>query len=139
MYMRHLNSYDNMILEKRISQISSKMEVVFNYDIIKTKHSKDRQDFKKRGIQVGNQNFISNDEIIDFVLYFRKEISEAIINGDIRPYNKFIIRSFDRELSLVIQAKRVEKTHWKLVIITIFRVSEEEPFRHSKDQLVIDK
>lgn len=137
--MKHLNSYDNMILEKRISQISSKMEVVFNYDIIKTKHSKDRQDFKKRGIKVGNQNYISNDEIIDFVLYFRKEISEAIINGDIASYDSFLIRSFDRELSMVINAKRVEKTHWKLIIITIFRVSEEEPFRNRKGELVIDK
>ena len=137
--MKYLNKFDELLLEKRISQIAAKIEVVFNYDIITTKHAEKRQNQSDRGIDMSNNTYISNMELSEFVLYFRKEISQFIVSGKIMESEPFIIRSFDRELAIVLDATRKEDNNWRLVIITTMRVSEEEPFRHGKDQLVIDK
>ena len=72
--MRNINSYECFLLEKRIAQISSKIEVAFNYDIIKTSHAADRSNFSKRGLSGDNQNHISNSEIKEFVYFFIKDI-----------------------------------------------------------------
>jgi hypothetical protein len=128
-----------IILEKRISQISSKIEVVFGFDVIKTSHAEDRSDFSKRGISGPNQNHISNAEMSEFVSYFKNDISQGIATGDIVDQTQFVIRSFDRELAMAIIASRVEDTYWKLIIKTVFRVSEENPFKVGLDQLLYDK
>ena len=128
-----------IILEKRISQISSKIEVVFGFDVIKTSHAEDRSNFSKRGISGPNQNHISNAEMSEFVSYFKNDISQGIATGDIVDQTQFVIRSFDRELAMAIIASRVEDTYWKLIIKTVFRVSEENPFKVGPDQLLYDK
>jgi hypothetical protein len=127
-----------LILEKRISQISSTIEVVFGFDIIKTNHADDRSDQAKRGIS-GNQNPISNAEMSEFVSFFKREISEGIVNSEIEDQTEFVIRSFDRELCMAVVAEEVNKTYWKLIIKTVFRVSEEHPFKVGQNQLVYDK
>lgn len=130
---------DLIILEKRISQISSRIEVVFGFDVIKTNHAEYRSNFSKRGLSGDNQNHISNAEMSEFVSYFKNEISHGIANGDIIDQTEFAIRSLDRELAMAVIADKVSETYWKLIIKTVFRVSEDNPFKVGRDQLVYDK
>ena len=127
-----------LILEKRISQISSTIEVTFGFDIIKTTHADDRSDFAKRGLS-GNQNPISNAEMSEFVSYFKRDIAEGIATGDIVNQTEFVIRSLERELSMAIIAEEVAQNYWKLVIKTVFRESDEHRLKTGVDQLVYEK
>jgi hypothetical protein len=127
-----------LILEKRISQIASTIEVTFGFDVIKTTHADDRSDFAKRGLG-GNQNPISNAEMSEFVSYFKRDIAEGIATGDIVNQTEFVIRSLERELSMAIIAEEVAQNYWKLVIKTVFRESEEHRLKTGVDQLVYEK
>lgn len=137
--MRNINSYECFLLEKRIAQISSKIEVAFNYDIIKTSHAADRSNFSKRGLSGDNQNHISNSEIKEFVYFFIKDISHGIATGEIVDQTNFVIKSQDRELSMAIVAEMVSNTYWKLIVKTLFRESEENGLSVYKNQLVYRK
>jgi len=137
--MENFNEFQELlILEKRISQISSTIEVTFGFDVIKTTHADDRSDFAKRGLS-GNQNPISNAEMSEFVSYFKRDIAEGIATGDIVNQTEFVIRSLDRELSMAIIAEEVAQTYWKLVIKTVFRESEEHRLKTGIDQLIYEK
>ena len=127
-----------LILEKRISQISSTIEVTFGFDIIKTTHADDRSDFAKRGLS-GNQNPISNAEMSEFVSYFKRDIAEGIATGDIVNQTEFVIRSLERELSMAIIAEEAGQSYWKLVIKTVFRESDEHRLKTGVDQLIYEK
>jgi hypothetical protein len=127
-----------LILEKRISQIASTIEVTFGFDVVKTTHANDRSDFAKRGLS-GNQNPISNAEMSEFVSYFKRDIAEGIAKGDIIDQTEFVIRSLDRELSMAIIAEEIVQNYWKLVIKTVFRESDEHRLKTGVDQLVYDK
>ena len=127
-----------LILEKRIDQISSTIQVTFGFDIIKTTHADDRSDFAKRGLS-GNQNPISNAEMAEFVSYFKRDISEGIATGDIVNQTEFVIRSLPRELSMAIIAEEVAQTYWKLIIKTVFRESDEHRLKTGVDQLIYEK
>ena len=127
-----------LILEKRIAQISSTIEVTFGFDIIKTTHADDRSDFAKRGLS-GNQNPISNAEMSEFVSYFKRDIAEGIATGDIVNQTEFVIRSLERELSMAIIAEEVAQNYWKLVIKTVFRESDEHRLKTGVDQLIYEK
>lgn len=127
-----------LILEKRIDQISSTIQVTFGFDIIKTTHADDRSDFAKRGLS-GNQNHISNAEMAEFVSYFKRDISEGIATGDIVNQTEFVIRSLPRELSMAIIAEEVAQTYWKLIIKTVFRESDEHRLKTGPDQLIYEK
>lgn len=127
-----------LILEKRISQISSSIEVTFGFDIIKTTHADDRSDFAKRGLS-GNQNPISNAEMSEFVSYFKRDIAEGIATAEILNQTEFVIRSLDRELSMAIIAEEVAPNYWKLIIKTVFRESDEHKLKTGPDQLIYEK
>jgi hypothetical protein len=137
--MNKISLYKDFLLEKRIAQISANVEIRFGFDIIKTSHAEDRSDFSKRGLSGDNQYHISNLEIKEFVLYFIKDIAAAIASGEIVNQDNFIIRSVDRELSIPIIAEEVSKTYWKLIVKTVFRESNFNQLKISKDQLVFDK
>ena len=128
-----------LILEKRISQIASSIEVTFAFDIIKTKHAERRQDFSSRGLEAFNDTYISNAEMAEFVNWFKKSISEKIVSGEIVDQIEFVIKSKDRSLAMAIIPEEVSFTYWKLVIKTVFRESEEHIFKVGPDQLVIEK
>jgi hypothetical protein len=127
-----------LILEKRISQISSSIEVTFGFDVIKTTHADDRSDFSKRGLS-GNQNPISNAEMSEFVSYFKRDIAEGIATAEILNQTEFVIRSLERELSMAIIAEEVANNYWKLIIKTVFRESDEHRLKTGVDQLVYEK
>lgn len=137
--MNNFNDFQKiLILEKRIDQISSTIEVTFGFDVIKTTHADNRSDFSKRGLD-GNQNHISNAEMSEFVSYFKRDISGGIATGDIVDQTEFVIRSLDRELSMAIIAEEVTQNYWKLVIKTVFRESNEHRLKTGVDQLIYEK
>jgi hypothetical protein len=134
-----MNLNDFLILEKRIAQISSSIEVTFAFDVVKTKHAEYRKDFDARGLDVSTLGHISNGEMSDFVNWFRREIAESIINGDIVHNTNFVIRSESRQLSMAILAYCVSQTYWRLIIKTVFRETSEYKLKVSDNQLVLDK
>lgn len=137
--LKNVYNYNDFLLEKKIDQISATVEITLGFDVIKTKHAGERQDFSKRKLDTDNQNFISNTELKEFVKYFIKDISKSIASGEIKPDDEFVIRSLDREMAMALQARQESNNYWKLVIITVFRASHEETFRTGANQLVFDK
>lgn len=136
--MNYILSKNEFILEKRISQISSNIEVSFGFDLIKTIHSEERSDTSKRNYDDSYKN-ISNLEMSQFVEYFKKEIAEGIINGDIVDQTQFVIRSLDLGLSMALIANEQSLTYWKLIIKTVFPESKEHKLKIGFNQLVYDK
>jgi hypothetical protein len=136
--MNYILSNNEFILEKRISQISSNIEVSFGFDLIKTTHSEERSDTSKRNYDDSHKN-ISNLEMSQFVEYFKKEIAEGIIKGDIVDQTQFVIRSLDLGLSMALIANEQSLTYWKLIIKTVFPESEEHKLKIGFNQLVYDK
>ena len=82
----------NLLLEKRIGQISAKAEIVIGFDVVKTKHTTDRMKMTSRDV-VSNRTYdISNNEMVEFVKIFTKQIAEAIINDEINHNEPFVIK-----------------------------------------------
>lgn len=134
-----MKKYNEFLLEKRIDQISTSIEVNFSIDLIKTKHVEDRHDFDKRSLNVENIGKISNSEMKEFVHFFKKEIVEAIATGEIKDQENFVIKSEDRQLAMALISEQVEGNYWKLIIKTVFRETPEEKFRVGKNQKVFEK
>lgn len=128
-----------LLLEKRISQIASTIEVTFAFDVIKTKHAEQRQDFASRGLETFNDTHISNAEMSEFVNWFKKPIAESIVSGEISDQTEFVIRSKERNLAMAVIAEEVSPTYWKLIIKTVFRESEDFSLKTGPGQLVLEK
>lgn len=134
--MLDLNNF--LLLEKRISQIKSNIDVTFSFDIIKTIHAEDRSDFSKRGLPGEDQSYISNAEISEFVSLFKANIAEDIVLGDIVDQTQFVIRSDSHHLSMAIIAEQKGFNYWNLIIKTVFRENENNKLKTAKDQLIYE-
>ena len=128
----------NLLLEKRIGQLSSMVEVVFGFDIIKTTHTTERMNVTSRGLNDGRGRPISNGEMLEFVKNFTREIAEGIISEEINDQEPFILKSRDWELSMVIIPNHIEGSYWKLIIKTVFPESEYHQLRVGRDQLIYE-
>jgi len=61
----------NLLLEKRIAQLTAKVEIVLGLDLIKTNHTLDRMNMSSRGDVIHNRNYnISNREMVEFVTVY---------------------------------------------------------------------
>lgn len=128
---------ENLLLEKRIGQISSKIEVIYSFDVIKTTHSTERE--TRYGIQDYNEKIISNPELVNFIEWFRRDIAEHIVSGEIEDGVDFVIKSDDREIACVIVPRQETNTYWRMVIKTIWRESPSNRLRVGRNQLVMSK
>lgn len=126
---------EELLLEKRIAQIVSSIEVSFMFEIDKSIHANDRT--VRPEIEDYNQTPISNEEIKETLRQVIKVIAEKIITREIRQGEEFVVKSLKWELALAISPVHVSGTYWKLVLRTIFRESESNPFRVGRTQLVI--
>ena len=135
--MKLLESLSKLLLEKRIGQILSNIEVVLGFDIVSTKHSVDRS--TRSGLSNYNQKPISNKEIVELVTFFRREIAEKIVNGEIENNVPFAIKSIDRNLAAVIDPNMESNLYWKLIVVTVFREDENNRLKTFKGQVVIRK
>lgn len=137
MYMTSLRQIirENLLLEKKIGQISSKMEFSFNFLVDRSNHAYLRR--IRTDIEGYDEREISNDEILYFVDLFKRKISEKIASHEIMDGVPFVIKSAYKSLALAIVPIHEYGTYWKMMITTVFRESYENPFRVGKDQLVI--
>jgi len=135
--MKLLESLSRLLVEKRIGQIYSNIEVVLGFDILSTKHSVDRS--TRTGLSNYNQIPITNSEIVELVTFFRREIAEKIVNGEIQNDEPFAIKSIDRNLAAVINPHMESNLYWKLVVITVFREDENNRLKTFKGQVVLRK
>jgi hypothetical protein len=135
---------ESLLLEKRIGQILSKIEVIFNLEVIKTSHSdfretrtdiKPKTEFDSKYIE----KLISHGELVEFVNYFKAEIAEHIATGEIEDKVEFVIKSDSRQLACPIIPDQQSMVHWKLILKTAWRESPSHRFRVAKGQLVIIK
>lgn len=134
-----MKNYNEFLLEKRIAQISTSIEVTFAIDLKKTSHVFDRQDFETRELGVETIGRISNAEMVEFVHYFKKDIVESLSTGELKHKEEFVIKSEDRQLAMAIVAEQIEGNYWKLIILTVFRETSELKFRVGRDQKVFEK
>lgn len=128
---------EQLLLEKRIAQISSTIEVTFGFDVVKTKHAEKRKDVTKRNL--GHERMISNAEMKEVVSNFKKDIAEGIVDGDIQNETNFVIKDSKFGLSMVLIAEQVSGNYWKLIIKTVFRETTENPLRVGRGQIVYSK
>jgi len=126
---------ENLLVEKRITQVNSSLEVLFVYDVNRTSHAFDRD--TRDDIEGYNIRPIVNDEIREIISMVTKQISEKIVTREIVPEEDFVVKSLKWELAMAITPVHVAGTYWQLIIKTVFRESRFNPFRVGKNQLVI--
>lgn len=126
---------EELLLEKRIAQVSSTIEAAYLFDVSRTSHAFDRA---VRDDIIGyNTRPIENAEIKEIILFTKKQIAEKIVTQEIKSGEDFVIKSLKWELAMGIVPLHVEGTYWKLIIRTVFRESKYNPFRVGENQLVI--
>lgn len=135
--MKLLESLSTLLLEKRIGQILANIEIVLGFDIVSTKHSVDRS--TRSYLEGYNQKPITNKEIVELVTFFRREIAEKIVTGEIQNNVPFAIKSIDRNLAAIIDPSIETNLYWKLVVVTVFREDENNRLKTFKNQVVIRK
>ncbi len=133
--MKLTTNFTKFLLERRIAQISTSIEVVLSFDVVKTKHVGDRTDLSVR--DMGYNYELSNNDISNFVDKFKSEIAEAIVNNDIVDQTQFVIRT--KNLAMAIIAEEVTSKYWKLIIKTVFPESSDSKLKIGYKQLVFDK
>lgn len=134
-----MNIQELLLLEKRIAQISTSIEVLFAFEVIKTKHAEDRSDFSKRVLDVETYGHISNREMSEFVNLFKNDIAEALATGELDDQQDFVIRSKDWQLSMAIVPEYVQGSYWKLIIKTVFRETDDYQLKVGSGQVVFEK
>jgi len=128
----------NLLLEKRIGQVSAQVEIVFGFDVIKTHHTTERMNVTNRELDGGRGRPISNGEMLDFVKNFTRDIAEGIVSEEINDQEPFILKSNKWELSMVIIPNHVEGSYWKLIIKTVFPESHYHQLRVGRDQVIYE-
>jgi hypothetical protein len=126
---------EELLLEKRIAQVRASIEVSFSFDVNRTSHAFDRK--TRDDIEDYNQRPIVNAEIKEIIRLSKNEIAEKIVSQEITPETEFVVKSLKWELAIAIIPIHITGTYWELLIKTVFRESENNPFRVGEDQLVI--
>jgi len=126
---------EHLLLEKRIAQLMSSFKIQYAFEVDRTTHAYHRK--TRQGIDDYNQKEISNSELKYIIELSLRQIAEKIAEHNIIDDEAFVIKSVDKEIALAIVPKHIEDNFWKLVIITVFRESYNNPFRVGEDQLVI--
>ena len=137
--MKRIKQFTDFIVEKKIGQVTTKIEIKFLFEVIKTKHADERKDFDKRGLESENQSRISNLEMTEFVRFFKEDLAEAISDGRIEDQTEFVMKSKERDMSMAVVAQKVSPLYWKMIVKTVFRESDKNKLRVGKDQLVFRK
>ena len=126
---------EELLLEKRITQVNSSLEVVFLFDVNRTSHAFDRD--TRDDIEGYNIRPIVNAEIREIISTVKKDIAEKIVSREINPEEDFVVKSLKWELAMAITPVHIGGTYWQLIIKTVFRESKYNPFRVGENQLVI--
>ena len=71
--------------------------------------------------------------------FFRREIAERIVNGEIQNDVPFAIKSIDRNLAAIVNPNMESNLYWKLVVVTVFREDENNRLKTFRGQVVLRK
>jgi hypothetical protein len=126
----------HLLLEKKIGVIAHEFVTTFKFQIDKTTHASTRSTRPELGSSY-EQREISNLELKEFITLAKKDIAEKIVSNEIKDDVPFIIKSLIWELAMSVVPNHSGGIYWELVITTVFRESEENPFRVGRDQIVI--
>ena len=110
---------EELLLEKRITQVNSSLEVVFLFDVNRTTHAFDRD--TRDDIEGYNVRPIVNAEIREIISTVKKDIAEKIVSREINPEVDFVVKSLKWELAMAITPVHIGGTYWQLIIKTVFR------------------
>ena len=127
---------EQLLLEKKIGQIASRISVYYEFELARTTHANGRTTRPDLISKDYDQRPISNDEVVDFFEYVKKDIAENIAIHNIVLDESFIIRSISRELACAV-VLILEKDYFKLIIKTVFRESAGLRLTPGPYQLVI--
>lgn len=127
---------ETLLLERKIAQISDTFQITFGFDISTSKHTRDRSNLGREGL---SDRVISNQEIIDVIEKYKRDIAEAIINGYIIDGDKFVIKDKDSKIDCAILATILDDNYWSLLILTIFPASDSFGLLVAQDQFVLSK
>ena len=128
---------EHLLLEKRIDIIKSDIQVLYNFEIIRGSHADERSIRPELG-DIYNQRPIENGEVKLLFGLAKKKIAEKIATHYIQSEVRFIIKSINYELTMVVAPYHVGETLWVMNIVTVFRESPYNPFRVGENQLVIE-
>jgi hypothetical protein len=126
-----------LLQEKTIAQISTSIEVTFNLEIDRKKHSYDRKTRPELNDVGYNQRPIESREIREVVMLAKTELAEKIVYGEIVDGEPFVVKSEKWELAIPLNPVHISGTNWVLEVFTVFRESKNNPFRTGRNQLVI--
>lgn len=126
---------EQLLLEKKIGTLLTKIEVSYSFELDRSPHAYDRR--TRTDIQDYNTKEISNAEVKYIIELARKKIAESIALNEIKNNDYFVIKSPEKEMAIAIKAINEGGSYWKLLIVTVFRESYDNPFRVGEDQLVI--
>ena len=126
---------EHLLLEKRIAQLISSFKVQYAFEVDRTMHAHERR--TRTGIEDYNNREISNSELKYIIELSIREIAENIALHNIVDDDAFVIKSKEKEIAIAVVPKHVEGSFWKLVIVTVFRESYNNPFKVGKNQLII--
>jgi hypothetical protein len=126
----------NLLVEKKIAQLTDNITITFSYDVDRSKHAQMRS--SRPELEDYNQKEISNGEIVYIIDLVKRQISEKILEGQIVNQEPFVIKSPEKEIAIVVDPVNEYGQYWKLFIRTVFRESKFNPFRVGKNQLVIN-
>jgi len=129
---------EHLLLEKRIDIISSEIQVKYNFEIIRLSHADDRSIRPELKGTDYNQSTITNSEVKYVFGLAKRKIAEKIATHHIQSEVRFVIKSINYELTMVVAPYHVGETLWVMNIVTVFRESPYNPFRVGENQLVIE-
>ncbi len=127
---------EHLLLEKRIAQLSDSFNVTFGFDVVTSKHTRDRLNLGRGGI---SDRVMYNEDIIHVIEKFKRDIAENIINGYILDGDVFVVKDSETNIDCAILAHILEDYYWSLLITTIFPSSENFSLLTGADQLVLKK
>lgn len=129
---------EHLLLEKRIDVISSEIQLKYNFEIVKGRHAEERSIRPEITDSTYNQRPIENADIKFVFGLAKRKVAEKIASHYIQDGIRFIIRSLNYELSMVIEPYHVGETLWVMGVVTVFRESPYNKLKVGENQLVIE-
>lgn len=129
---------EHLLLEKRIDVINTEIQLKYNFEIVKVPHAEERSIRPEINDPNYNQRPIENADIKLVFGLAKRKIAEKIATHYIQNEVRFIVKSLNYELSMVIAPYHVGETLWVMNVITVFRESPYNKLRVGENQLVIE-
>ena len=107
----------NLLVEKKIAQLTDNITITFSYDVDRSKHAQMRS--SRPELEDYNQKEISNGEIVYIIDLVKRQISEKILEGQIVNQEPFVIKSPEKEIAIVVDPVNEYGQYWKLFITLI--------------------